>query len=505
MRCLVTILVLLFLAPSAAASPGTGRRVAVLVGNDQGAGHRRTLRFAESDAKKMSEVLRVAGGFAVDDVHILLGRDRDDLVAVLDGLRACPAGTLLFYFSGHSDGFRLELGDDAFSFDELKTHLEATGARVRVVILDSCHSGRYVDVKGMRQGPGFDVALDGDLNTSGTAVITSSALGEVSQESGRLGGGFFTHHLVSGLWGAADVNGDRVVTLLEAYDHAFARTLADTVQSATGTQHPSYSFRLEGRGGALPLTTLRDGAAILAFPSALPGRFFVIDDETDGVVAEVAESKRDVHLHLPPGEYRVVRRRGEQVDGGAVHLVAGERRTVDPARFAAVKHRTADARGGLAVGPRWTLAVLYGISSKFMHSMGAFHEGVLVAMRRTGPLNLMVRASWGMDAVDEQGLRYDMQLVEGLAGALWRFSFYKLDLLLGPVIGGGVLIQDAGPGGRYSASTFNAGALAAMDLRVLEPLAIFASWEADVLLFRRGEVLVDEWITRAMIGLGVTF
>ncbi len=182
----------------------------------------------------MADVLRAAGGFAPADVHVILDGDADDLQTVLGSLEGRTIGILLFYYSGHSDGFRLELG-------------------------------------------------------------------EVSQESGRLGGGFFTHHLVSGLWGAADADDDRVVTLLEAYDHAFARTLADTVESSTGTQHPSYSFRLKGRGGSLPMTTLREGAAILGFPAGLEGVFFVIDDDTDGVVAEVNNPTRDTHLFLPPG------------------------------------------------------------------------------------------------------------------------------------------------------------------------------------------------------------
>ena len=504
MTGLLLTLALLLTAPPPAAPTGRDR-VAILVGNDQGAGHRRTLRFAESDARRMVEVLRTAGGFAAEDVHTVLGGDAGHLFDVLDGLEGRSIGTLLFYFSGHSDGFRLELGDDALPFETLRARLEGSGARVRVVILDACYSGRYVDVKGMRQGPSFDVSLDGDLNTTGTAVITSSALGEVSQESGRLAGGFFTHHLVSGLWGAADADGDRVVTPLEAYDHAFARTLSDTVGSPTGTQHPSYSFRLKGRGGALPLTTLRDGAGILAFPAGIEGAFFVIDEDTDGVVAEVRDPARETHLFLPPGEYRVVRRRGERVDGGPVRLEAGERRSVDPSGFAAVTHRAADPRGGLVREPPWTLAALYGISSKFMNRMGVFQQGVVVAMRRVGPVNLLLRATWGMDSVNEGGFRYDMQLWEGMAGALWRFSFYKLDLLLGPLVGTGALVQDATPGERYVASTFNAGALAGIDLRILEPVTIFVSWEADVLLFRRGDALVDEWITRAMVGLGVIF
>ena len=499
-QLLLIFAALLTAAPHPAAG---GDRVAVLVGNDRGAGHRRALRFAESDAHRIAEVLKTAGGYRAADVHMVLGGDSTELFEVLDSLEGQNIGTLLFYFSGHSDGFRLELGDDALAFDVLRARLEGSGARVRLVILDACHSGRYVDVKGMRQGPSFDVSLDGDLNVSGTAVITSSALGEVSQESGRLGGGFFTHHLVSGLWGAADVDGDRVVTLLEAYNHAFAHTLSDTVKSPTGIQHPSYSFRMKGRGGALPLTRLRDGAGILAFPPGSEETFFVIDG--DKVVAEVRNPTKWVHLYLTPGKYRVVRRRGHRVDGGEVRLEEGEASVVDPSSFAEVSYSAADPRGGPVEDPPWTMAALYGISSKFMNRMGAFHQGVLLIMRKVGPVNIMARGTWGMDSVNERGFRYDMQLWEAMGGALWRFSFYKLDLLIGPLVGTGSLVQDANPGGRYQATTFNAGGVAALDLRVLEPLSIFVSWEADVLLFRRGNALVDEWIARAMIGLGATF
>ena len=44
---------------------------------------------------------------------------------------------------------------------------------------------------------------------------------EAAQESDRICASYFTHYLVSGFRGAADLSGDGKVTLNEAYQFAF--------------------------------------------------------------------------------------------------------------------------------------------------------------------------------------------------------------------------------------------------------------------------------------------
>ena len=52
-------------------------------------------------------------------------------------------------------------------------------------------------------------------------MITSSAAREAALESAEIEASFFSHHLISGLRGAADTSGDGLVTLAEAYQYAF--------------------------------------------------------------------------------------------------------------------------------------------------------------------------------------------------------------------------------------------------------------------------------------------
>jgi uncharacterized caspase-like protein len=97
-----------------------------------------------------------------------------------------------------------------------------------------------------------------DITTRGEALLTSSTSDELARESDALRGSFFTHHLVSGLRGAADQSKDGRVTLAEAYDYAYAKT----VTQAEGGQHPTFKYDLAGRGDVV-LTALADAGAWL--------------------------------------------------------------------------------------------------------------------------------------------------------------------------------------------------------------------------------------------------
>ena len=112
-----------------------------------------------------------------------------------------------FYYSGHSDEDGLLIGNDRVSYDELRARIQGIPAEVRLAILDSCASGAFTRRKGgVRRAP---FMMDGSADTKGHAYLASSAINEAAQESDRIGASFFTHYLVSGLRGAADVIGDR--------------------------------------------------------------------------------------------------------------------------------------------------------------------------------------------------------------------------------------------------------------------------------------------------------
>jgi uncharacterized caspase-like protein len=232
------------------ASPPAARRLAIVVGNNVGARDRPPLRFAERDAGKVADLLTELGGVARDDLILLPGKPAAAVRAAFAETQrklsewsqgGGTSAVVLFYYSGHSDGDALMLGDDRLPFGELRRLLASTAAPVRLAIIDSCQSGSVLLAKGGRRGPAFDIHLDDEVGSTGEAILTSSAANELALESRRIGGSLFTHHLVSGLRGAADRSGDGLVTLSEAYQYAFARTVAATAATTLGTQHPAYA------------------------------------------------------------------------------------------------------------------------------------------------------------------------------------------------------------------------------------------------------------------------
>ncbi|MEY4583146.1 MAG: hypothetical protein RL701_7849, partial [Pseudomonadota bacterium] len=183
------------------------------------------LRFAEQDARAMRDVLKQFGGHERLHEHMLLGADATRLEHTLKHLHLTPNDALYVYYSGHADKDGLHLGTTVLPFDTLKALVESLPARVKLLVLDACGSGQITRIKGGRPAPPFSIAIDDRLNIAGTAIVTSSADSEDSQESDELGGSFFTYHFLQGLRGAADRDHDRLVTLNEAFGYASRQTL----------------------------------------------------------------------------------------------------------------------------------------------------------------------------------------------------------------------------------------------------------------------------------------
>jgi hypothetical protein len=88
---------LLLLAVLSVALPASARvqRFALLVGNDAGHAPDAQLRYAESDAAKVAQVLRDLGGFEPADMVVLRGENastvRSSLISLNDRIRAVQA------------------------------------------------------------------------------------------------------------------------------------------------------------------------------------------------------------------------------------------------------------------------------------------------------------------------------------------------------------------------------------------------------------------------------
>jgi hypothetical protein len=254
---------------------------------------------------------------------------------------------LIFYYSGHSDGEALELGSDRVSYAELRASLAATRADVRVVVVDGCKSGALSQSKGGVRAAPFEIRLSDQLDATGEVMLTSSAADELALESREIRGSFFTHHLVSGLRGAADTSGDGRVTLAEAYQYAYDHTLSAT--ASTGLrQHPGYDYRLAGKG-ELVLTEVTQPSASLELPEGFE-RALIVLVRRDQVLAELT-SDAARRLALAPGEYAVRVWKGTQAYAARVTVAAGEIRRVAWSELGAVPSPQVAGKGGRTETP----------------------------------------------------------------------------------------------------------------------------------------------------------
>ncbi len=326
------------------------RRLAVIVGNNNGGPTETPLHYAEEDASKVADVLAQLGDVHADELFLLKGRGRDELKEALSratgmvtAFRQNPGDrtVLVFYYSGHSDGDALELGADRVPYSELREWVRDTKADVRVLVLDGCKSGALMQSKGGTKGPAFEINLTDQLDATGEAILTSSAADELALESREIRGSFFTHHFVSGLRGAADASGDGRVTLAEAYQYAFSHTLAAT--SATGLrQHPGYDYRLAGKG-ELVLTEMAQPSASLELPTGFE-RALIVLVRRDQVLAELT-SDAARRVALAPGEYAVRAWKGTQAYATRVLLAAGESKNLTWAELQAVSSPSVASKG----------------------------------------------------------------------------------------------------------------------------------------------------------------
>src|SRR5262249_20124774 len=148
-------------------------------------------------------------------------------------------------------------------------------------------------------------------------------------ESDQLRSGYFTHHLLVGMRGAGDLNGDGAVSIDEAYRYAYHQTLLATAETAVGGQHVSLEVDLKGHG-EVPLSFPRAATAAIVLPAALEGQTLVEDRKARAVIAETFKAKgAAVRIAIAPGDYDVLVRHGDRIDRCAVSAVPEGSAAVD--------------------------------------------------------------------------------------------------------------------------------------------------------------------------------
>lgn len=326
------------------------RRFALVVGANDGGSGRIKLKFASSDAQTFAGVMREMGGVEVADLVLLLDpgvKAYDEAVAKVRriaeaGRRDGERRELVFYYSGHSDETGLILGGETVGYERIRADLASVAVDVRVAVLDSCSSGALTRAKGGVQRPAF--LFDASADMKGHAFLTSSSAEEAAQESDAIGASFFTHYLVSGMRGAADSTGDRVVTLNEAYHFAFKETLASTERTQFGPQHPAYDINLTGSGD-LVLTDLRAASAGLVIPEEISGRLYIRNSRGALTVELAKAAGQRVEFGLEPGTYTVTVDSDGRRSQATVRIAARSTVVLEPTALAPVASSPTRARG----------------------------------------------------------------------------------------------------------------------------------------------------------------
>lgn len=421
-------------APEAPVEPGP-ISYALVVGSNAGGPGQEALRYAEVDAQRISEVLITLGGYDAQHVTRLLQPSGSELFATLEQLertlakhaQAGEATRFFFYYSGHARADALNVGDDRVELSALRQRILELPATLSVVVLDACQSGSFARSKGVGKAADFSFNSVGELSQEGIAVIASSTGKELSQESDELQSSHFTHHLLVALRGGGDSNGDGAVTLSEAYEYAYGRTLSSTSTTRVGEQHVTLETDLTGHGD-VALTRPVDANAHVIVPAPLAARVLIQHEPSLSVAAELDKvAGQAITLALPPGRYAATVRLRDHALRCPLVLGEGMRTPIELDGCKRVELASGVAKGGssdLGSGParppQYGLAARQdGVEGWFLElSLGGTHyQRDDVYQRRLSDFGYSRDSDAAIDAEVALGRRLLPNLAVGLAYA----------------------------------------------------------------------------------------
>ena len=411
----------LWLAAAAQAPQEEGHRWALVVGENRGLSSEETLRYAESDARRMIAVLQEVGGVAPEHSVSVYGTDANRLRTTLKQLsarmatEATPKGRLIVYVSSHAGEGAIHLAGTELPLSELADFVRAAPVAVALLVVDACRSGALTRLKGLKAVDAPPIRVEA-TDLSGHVFISASGADEYAQESEELQGSTFTHHWVTGLRGAADASHDGRVTLEEAYAWAWSRTLESTFATRGGLQRPAFKVDLRGQG-ELVLTELKRADGRLTLDSNEPGRWLLVAQSSGAVVADVEKAAGPLVLAVPPGSYRV---RLRAADGYFERQVQ-----VPPTGGAIVRATEFVDAPFIRIASKGAEATVLLVSAGFSVGSGlvsavAFQLGAEVKLRREGALLGPINLLYGV-----LGVR------DGASGATVTFNQMELELRIG--------------------------------------------------------------------------
>ncbi|MBN1798901.1 MAG: caspase family protein [Spirochaetales bacterium] len=350
------VLSLIFLIVTLCAFAGsksvTVIRYGLIIGANNGGPDRTNLQYATKDAESFNTVMQEMGGLSPGNNILLLNPDITRIEhsftaikrLIVHQKKSAMRQEFIFYYSGHSDEEGLLIGEQKLSYKRLRELITTVPSDVRIAVIDSCASGVFIRAKGgVKKAP---FMVDTSTEMKGYAFLTSSSETESAQESDKIKASFFTHYLISGLRGAADVSQDQVVTLNEAYHYTFKETLARTEKTQHGPQHPSYDIQLSGTGD-LVLTDLREVTASLIIEENILGRIYIRNPKGDLIVELNKITQNKMEIGLSPGSYHITIDDNTAYYQADVHLAEGKKTNLYAKNLERLYSESTYARGDI--------------------------------------------------------------------------------------------------------------------------------------------------------------
>ncbi len=310
--------------PTLPPAPVVPRSYAVVIGvsHYQNLPPHLQLQFSERDAQSMYTVLisPEGGNFKAENVHVLTGPKatladiRREINTWLPSV-ARQGDRVLIYFAGH--GFVFQGKGYLAPYDFNQSNIAGTGfpmeelgltvgsriqAKDKVLLTDACHSGAIT--------PDETQSLNSTLGNLHNSLfsLTASRDRESSFESPELEGGHgvFTYYVVQGMSGAADTDGDGVVTAdeLSEYVHTQVREATGGKQNPTsdrGTFDPKMRLAYVP-ASAKPATPPAPQFGTLVFEANKDDVEVFVDGNSAGVVSA---GKTLTIPGLKPGQHTV--------------------------------------------------------------------------------------------------------------------------------------------------------------------------------------------------------
>jgi len=509
----------LFAAPARAF--GAVHHFVVAIGNNDGGANEVGLRYAESDAAKIADVMRDLGGVPPNQIVLLKAEDADTarkaIVDINERIRLAvqtpdDQATLVVYYSGHADASALHLGRSNFELRELEQLVRGSAANHRLLVVDACRSGALTRVKGAGKAPPVAIRADLSLASQGAVFLASSAAGEDAQESDAIKGSFFTHYFVSALRGAADRDGDGEITVEEAFEYAYDATIRATSSSAIGVQHPTFRYEVRGRTGhALTRPLLGTKSAKLTFPT---GKTYIVFAGTDhgAVVGEVVEQASARTIALRPGMYFIRARAKDHLLEGSIDLGPGAAASLDDASLKRADFARLVRKGASTMrfsqGPR----VGYSFRTPIVEGSSLCHGATAGWAIASEYLEVEPAIGYCHATFENETLSASQEDIMGLVSAAYVFDVPIVSFAFGVSLGGGVLhesFQTRGDAPSRSTGFGRVGAFARVDFDLTHGVYLDARAEAETTIFEarsaEGEGPVARVAFRPTFGLGKWF